>query len=275
MIRESVAAGLLYPEDPDTLHASIRSLLQSTTVERNDARAIISPNGKWKDTGPYCAAAMKAAASREPELIILIATPNDDIGPRILLPESDVFTTPIGPIPVATEVISDLADSSTRFVYDEIAHLGDDGIEVQLPYIRYLFAGVPIVPLFVGRIPEDLVRVAVTALELAARGRRTLYVASANLSTLTTPGLSDYQSRTVFHWLVSNDSTDLTGLLEELSEPPRSIGALSVVRYCCRRLSAPSLISRGIMETVGDNSAYRVEYGALAYYPADNETSQD
>ncbi|MDR0708557.1 MAG: AmmeMemoRadiSam system protein B, partial [Spirochaetaceae bacterium] len=96
--------------------------------------------------------------------------------------------TPIGELPVDFELGLELASCSTSFIINDIPHLGEHTIEVQLPFVKHCFPEASIVPVLMGSNPGAsrlaLISGLAQALKLVFESRlaSTLFVISTNVS---------------------------------------------------------------------------------------------
>jgi AmmeMemoRadiSam system protein B len=83
-------------------------------------------------------------------------------------------------------------DCGTFYEVNDIPHLEEHGIEVQLPFARHLHPGAKIVPILVGRTTMAVVKSLATGLRLVFGKTRakTLFVVSSDLAFAPTPAES-------------------------------------------------------------------------------------
>lgn len=265
MRREPIAEGIFYPDSAAALRRTIRTALADATAPRADANLIVAPHGPIDYTQRYVAAAMRAAAMTKPEVIVVIGPVGVEADQRVLLPESDLFGTPLGDLRVDVAMVHDLLELGTHIVHDEIAHLRDHTIEVQLPWLRVLFDGSRIVPILTGRLTPRLARATATAIRLATHGRRFLTVVSANLSSYGSVEQSLLQSRRVVNALCTHDSRTIFEVLASIEPRPSGTDALALGHILATGCQV-ELLQRGNVEIESDEGVRAVECGAIAYY---------
>jgi AmmeMemoRadiSam system protein B len=182
-LREATVAGIFYPDDPEELRTRIASLLAAAAPPVSGARAIISPHAGLDYSGDLAALAWKATAGRTPRTVVIMAPFHRAEDSLVYLPESDSFDTPLGPVPVDRALVEELRDCSTVFAENDIPHFEEHGIEVQLPFLRYLFPDAKLVPILMGRPNAAMMKAVGVALGLvfAPLADSTLIVLSTNL----------------------------------------------------------------------------------------------
>ena len=150
MVREAMVEGIFYPADRPELIATIQALLANSRILPGKSRLIVSPHGSFEFSGAIMADAYKAVSACQPQRILVIGPCFHKKTSSIYLPESGLFRTPLDESPVDQQFIDALLDTSTVIVQNDLPHLEEHSIEVQLPFIQYLFPQVPIVPILLG-----------------------------------------------------------------------------------------------------------------------------
>lgn len=182
-IRPSALAGKWYDANPAKLSKSIASYLEeapTSPASVKNIRAIVVPHAGHFWSGPTAAAAYKALDPQAFDRVFILC-PNHRVpvrGPVSV--SSDGFETPLGVLPVDTELIEKWrTDGIIRI--DDGAHRLEHAIEIQLPFVQQVFASrVPtLVPVIVGELTTDEVHAFANALK-AALGPRDLLIISSD-----------------------------------------------------------------------------------------------
>jgi AmmeMemoRadiSam system protein B len=181
--REPVVAGLFYPEGSVELRALVGQLFEKADTPSGSAFALISPHAAFEKAGLCCAHAFKAASARTIRRVFLLGPVHREPEDALFLPESSYFRTPLGECEVDVSAVDTLLSCSTRFLVNDIPHLEEHCLEVQLPFIQVLFPDASIVPILVGKPSRANTRLLSQAVHVAqaGRGAETLVVATANL----------------------------------------------------------------------------------------------
>src|SRR5208283_5331071 len=149
-IRPPLVDGLFYPARREALAAQIDELLARSATPRGARFAIISPHAGYEFAGGVMASAFRAIADRPVQTAVLIGPVHRDPDNTISLPESTAFSTPLGPVPVDGEAVSALLASHPLYRRNDIPHLEEHCLELQVPFLARMFPGVAIVPILVG-----------------------------------------------------------------------------------------------------------------------------
>jgi hypothetical protein len=186
--RPSIVDGLFYPGKPDALAASVDGLLARSPVPEGSRFAVISPHAGYEYAGEVMAAAFRAVARRPVRTAVIIGPVHRDHEDGIFLPESKVFSTPLGDIPVDAEAAEALLASDPLFRRVDIPHLEEHCLELQIPFLARLFPGLSIVPLLVGSNGAKTAASLTRSLRLTfgARAEYTVFVVTANMASYMT-----------------------------------------------------------------------------------------
>ncbi len=188
----STAAG----DDPAVAKAAIAELLAKAEDPELDGEllGIVAPHLDYGRGGATYAAAYKSFADGvKVDRIVILGTNHFGAGDGVVMSRFG-FQTPFGIFNADLPVIDALAATlGSRLFKDEIDHLGEHSVQIQLPWIHHIFGNVPIVAALVPNpcvpmLADDGARVSfeefVPALRaaLANAPGRTLVIASADLS---------------------------------------------------------------------------------------------
>jgi AmmeMemoRadiSam system protein B len=216
-IRRAAVAGTWYPGTAGALTREVDAYLDAAGPgPGGDVDAIVAPHAGLMFSGPVGAHAYKAAATGVYEAIVLVG-PSHFVGfeGAAVYPEG-AFQTPLGPAAIDSRLASRLAEADVVRVLPS-AHEREHSLEMQLPFVRRLFPDVPIVPILMGYQHRATIESLAAALADGLGGRRTLLVASTDLShyfDAATAAILDGRVR------VSVDRFDPEGLLALMEQYP-------------------------------------------------------
>ena len=153
-VRSASHAGSWYTNVSQTLTEQLTSWLAaaSRTIER--AKAVICPHAGYSYSGPTAAWAYKHLNSEGTRRVVLLGPSHHVYIEGCALPCAATYQTPIGDIPIDQETVSALRQSR---LYQELtpdAEEEEHSLEMQLPYIRQVYAGkdITLVPIMVGQL---------------------------------------------------------------------------------------------------------------------------
>jgi AmmeMemoRadiSam system protein B len=183
-IRQPAVAGMFYPADKQSLQDDVQQYLQQSNQAHIDPtiipKGIIVPHAGYIYSGAIAASAYKLILPLKDKInrVVLLGPSHRVAFSGLAVPESDVFNTPLGTIPVDQEAIKLLA-SLTQVTTSEQAHQEEHSLEVQLPFLQEILADFTLVPLVVGDCERHDVAEVINALY---GDEHTLIVISTDLS---------------------------------------------------------------------------------------------
>ena len=199
--RPMALADQAYPADPDALRRMLQGYLNDvddTPPPLASGPGLFSPHIDYARGGPVYAAVWKQAAqlARDAELVVLLATDHASGESNITLTRQH-YATPFGVLPTAVDVVDALAKTLGEQVAfaDELHHRGEHSIELVAVWLHYMRGERPcaLVPILCGSLSrfvqgagdlenDPMLKAVLDTLRQATRGRRTLVVASGDMS---------------------------------------------------------------------------------------------
>jgi AmmeMemoRadiSam system protein B len=175
---------MFYPEDREETFEYIKSLGMEKGGGGN-AGAIIAPHGAWGLSGTLAANAFSAAIGRDVSRVVIMGPVHDRREDGVFLSNSHSFHTPLGNLPVDTDMCEELEFYGNYFDMNDIPHLGEHSIEILLPFVKYCFPHASIVPVLMGRPSLEYIGDLAQALKTVIGPvlDETLIVVSCNLSS--------------------------------------------------------------------------------------------
>ncbi len=185
-VREPSVSGMFYPDDPKILRKDIGNYLKAAAIEplSSDIRAVISPHAGYIYSGQVAAYGYKAVSARTFDTVIVLAPSHRAYFQGIAIWDEGMFKTPLGNIGIDTGSAAALLGSSNVFRANRDVHKGEHSLEVQLPFLQYIFKDFLLLPLLVGAAGEGIYEDAAETLAqvILASEKRFLVIASTDLS---------------------------------------------------------------------------------------------
>lgn len=191
-IREPAVAGMFYPARVEELENQLKKLFDAAgNVEKiENAFGIVAPHAGYAYSGKTAAFGYAATSSKKYETVIVISPSHREYFPGISVFAGDAYKTPLGIIPVNKEMRSKLTEETKSIFLGLEGHRTEHALEVQLPFLQYLFKDFSIVPIVIG----DQGKVFVNELSEKLKDvvdDKTLVVASSDLSHFYTKQEAD------------------------------------------------------------------------------------
>jgi len=182
-IRRAAVAGSWYPGSATALATTVDHQLSAAAGPIDgDLVALIAPHAGLKYSGPVAAHAYAQLRDRTFDLVILVG-PSHFVGfDGVAVYASGGFETPLGILKVDAGAADALMRSTDIVRDDSTAHAREHSLEMQLPFVQRVAPHVDILPLLMGFQTAETGRELGDALASVGGGRRTLLVASTDLS---------------------------------------------------------------------------------------------
>jgi len=181
-VRNPAVAGAFYPYDPERLRSIIRQFLEKADVRKNNVIGLLSPHAGYTYCGKTAAAVYKTIANKF-ETAVILGSNHTGIGGVATCLGS--WKTPLGLVETDQELFNDLIKDSI-ITNDPRPHSREHSIEVQLPWLQYLFENFKIVPIVINPAYFDVKssseignKIAEVAKKL---GKKILVIASSDLT---------------------------------------------------------------------------------------------
>lgn len=157
LIRSALLPGIFYPADPEQLKSEVRMLAMQTEQMPHSGCAIISPHGSFRYSGLLAAKAWGSLVGANPSIIILAGPAHLPYEEGVFLPESSQFDIPGAVLNVDVSFAEYLLARIPDLKKNDLVHLEEHSIEMQLPFAEHFFPGVPILPFIVSGRDEKTV----------------------------------------------------------------------------------------------------------------------
>lgn len=182
MIRKPAVAGYFYPERAGKLRAMMETMVDPR-AEKEKARAVVSPHAGYVYSGPVAGAVFSSVVL--PDLFVMLGPSHRGTRSLFAIAGKGVWQTPLGEIPVQSELAKLIMSHSALIEEEESAHALEHSLEVQLPFIQYFKKDFAIVPVCISYQAtfEDLDELAGAVVAgLREYGQESLIVASTDMS---------------------------------------------------------------------------------------------
>jgi len=164
-VRPMIAAGSYYPADSASLNTMLKGLFARAEVLKthDEVLGVLAPHAGYAYSGVVAASAVNQVdAFRSYETIFLLGTSHHETYPGASVYIGKAYQTPLGQVPVNTQVVDTLLAGSSLFQFRQQAHDKEHSLEVLLPFLQHkLKQPFSIVPILVGaRDLRDLQKIA-------------------------------------------------------------------------------------------------------------------
>lgn len=183
-VRSPVFAGQFYPADSAKLTNVIEAFLaDAKPATDSHAVAIIVPHAGYIFSGQIAADGYNQVRGNRYDLIVVLGTNHSAAGfTGIAVYPKGAFATPIGAAVVDDSAAEELVSEYPEATTDIAVHEKEHSIEVQIPFIKYLFPQAKILPIIVSDPGMDACVKFGRSLGRILKDKRALIVASSDLS---------------------------------------------------------------------------------------------
>ena len=269
MIRPPAVAGQFYPATSAEVDEALDKIIQPASSKRR-AIAIVCPHAGWMYSGHT--AGLLYSSVEIPDRVILVGPNHHNVGSRYAIYSAGAWHTPVGDVPVAEPLASDLLDSCDLFAEDARSHAQEHSLEVQLPMLLRANPNVRIVPLMIGgNWPEsggrrDLQEIG-TAIAQVVRsyGRPVLLLASTDLNHYESQETAKIKDKLVLDAVVNLDYEALMDRVISVEVSMCGVASTYVVLCAAEKLGAKhaELLEYRTSGDVSGDFTSVVGYGAV------------
>ncbi|HMK94264.1 MAG TPA: AmmeMemoRadiSam system protein B [Candidatus Limnocylindrales bacterium] len=194
-IRRPTVAGQFYESDAEALRAQIRNCflnkigpqklpeINMHSSPRNIV-GMICPHAGYVYSGPVAASAYyELAQDGKPDTVVLMGPNHTGYGSALAMMRQGGWQTPLGSVEIDTELADQITHETNIIDVDEFAHRYEHSIEVQLPFLQFLYGNTfKIVPIcFLMQDYDSAVEVG-RALDEALDATNTVVIASSDMT---------------------------------------------------------------------------------------------
>jgi AmmeMemoRadiSam system protein B len=194
-IRRPTVASQFYESDAEALKAQISSCFLDRLGPQKLHRVnfhshprsvvgLICPHAGYRYSGPVAAHGFyELALDGKPDSVVLLGPNHTGFGSALSLMREGIWRTPLGDVEVDSKLADNILHETQIVDVDEVAHRFEHSIEVQLPFLQFLYGNeFKIVPIsFLMQDYDSAIEVG-RALVEALDATNTVVVASSDLT---------------------------------------------------------------------------------------------
>jgi AmmeMemoRadiSam system protein B len=183
-VRTSPIAGTWYPGDPASINAEVDEYLAGAgrSAPPGGLVGLISPHAGLRYSGPVAAHAYALLRGRTGLTAVLVGPSHKMHFDGVAVAAHGAFETPLGRVPIDEEIAGRLVAHGGKILDDMRPHRQEHSLEMQLPFLQHIVAGLRIVPVLMGSQVRGEAEMLAQALVGALEGSDALLIASSDLS---------------------------------------------------------------------------------------------
>ncbi len=257
MVRQPVVAGMFYESTAGRLRAEIQQLMPSAPVSTRQALGVMVPHAGYIYSG-HTAAAVYARLCPA-DVYVLLGPNHTGHGKAVAISAAEAWQTPLGQVQVEQSMVRTILNINSEVQLDELAHLQEHSLEVQLPFLQMPGRPITIIPIVLGTQRIQTLEALGKSLAqcLQASNKKCLIIASSDMNH--------------FESLERTRQLDESALQHVLERDP--IGLLETVRK--KNISmcgaGPTAVMLFAAREMGAQEAELVEYTTSADFSGDKD----
>ena len=225
-IRPPAVAGSFYPSDAEELSQIIEDCFLSNPLGpkriKSPSPSLVggmAPHAGYMYSGP-CAAHLYVCLDNSVGRVILLGVNHWGKGHRAALSPWDAWQTPLGAVPVDQKLNDFLATRISFLKNDELAHLQEHSIEVQLPFLQRVVSDFTFAPISLSYLSvEECAKLGTAIAEVCdaepRSERRTIILASSDLNHYLSPEETDELDGLALEKVLALDPAGLLNVVEK------------------------------------------------------------
>jgi len=270
--RKPVVAGAFYAGTPEKLRRQIEwcckhelgtgIVPQVNEMGPREIVALVVPHAGYAYSGPVAAHAYKELAEDGVFDTAVILGPNHTgYGSPVSVWAGSSWETPLGEVKINGELAHEILGGVIKV--DEMAHLYEHSIEVQLPWLQYLYREVKIVPIVM--MAQDIETARAVGETISKTGNNIVIVASSDFTHYEPHSIAEEKDKSMIEAIVNLDEEMLYERREALGCTMCGYGPVAAAIVAAREMKAnkSKLLKYATSgDTTGDFSAV-VGYGSI------------
>ena len=276
-VRRPAVMGQFYPGSIKELRNNIEECFLHpigpgqfpSNSEKEKIFGAIVPHAGYTYSGPVAANAYYALASSDiPETVIIFGPNHWGIGSSVAVAHQSSWETPFGKLEVDSDAAKELVKFSMIADQDNSAHIQDHCLEVQLPFLQYIYGNdFKILPIIMA-IQDRTTSVELgNAIVEVAKSRKTQILASSDFTHYEPHNSAIMKDSKLINAILSLNISDYYGILDRLQVSACGYGAISTIMTAVKKLGAKEgrLLKYATSGDVAGDKSSVVGYSAIIF----------
>jgi AmmeMemoRadiSam system protein B len=167
-------------------------------------------------SGPAAAHSYLALAEQEkPDSVVVLGPNHTGWGTPVSIMGEGIWETPLGRVKLDSELARAIIDTAGVIDYDETAFLREHSVEVQVPFLQYIYGEFKLVPICMGYQDLETSREVGEAIHRATEGRDILVVASTDLTHQEPQASANKKDKMIIDAILAMDEERLQRVVHE------------------------------------------------------------
>ncbi|MEB3860291.1 MAG: AmmeMemoRadiSam system protein B [Desulfurococcales archaeon] len=278
-------AGTFYPANREELVEALEAsfnhplgpgrLPREATRKRDGERVLgyLVPHAGYMYSGPVAAHAyldMAVSIPERPDAVVIVGPNHTMLGLRASVYKEGYWETPLGLAEVDSELAKLIVAGSRFFAFDETAHMYEHSVEVQVPFLQYIYGeDVRIVPIVIGLQTLEVARDLANAVNkvISEHGARILYVATTDFNHYESHEITVEKDRRALEKILELDAEALYDVVEKVPVTMCGPAPAASLIYLAREVGAPKpiLLKHATSGDVTGEKGWTVGYASIKF----------
>ncbi|MFQ5887790.1 MAG: MEMO1 family protein [Candidatus Hydrothermarchaeales archaeon] len=245
MVRSPSVAGQFYRSDLKGLKKQVKSMflhdlgpgkLPEKGEGERDIVACVVPHAGYMYSGPAAAHVyFQLAKQKKPETIIILGPNHRGYGSAIATTK-EPWTTPLGTVNIDEDVADSLWKGCDIVDMDELAHRYEHSLEVQIPFLQYIYGDFKFVPIVMGI--QDLKMASEIANCLSKIRKDILVIASSDFTHYESSKEAEHKDKKALNAILDLDEKRFINTVYDLNISICGYGPITVAISVAKKLGA-------------------------------------
>ncbi len=237
MIREPAVSGQFYPGTQSSLQKEISKYVEKDAKKEN-ARGVMSPHAGYMYSGPVAGATL---CRIQPAKTFIILGPNHTgLGKPFSIMKAGQWRTPLGEVKIDEKLSNAIMEESKFVLEDDSAHIYEHSIEVQLPFLQYLFKDFMLVPIVVSHAESSTYISIGEAIAEAIKKTNadSVIIASSDMTHYEPQAQAQKNDKEAIDAILKLDVKKFLDTVAKLDISMCGYGPVSIMMSACRKLGS-------------------------------------
>jgi len=278
-LRYPAVAGSWYAGTPNSLRKQIEqlflhrlgpgSLPQVISAGPRSIVGLVVPHAGYMASGPVAAHAYHhLAEDGKPDVVVIFGPNHTGHGSALSIMNEGAWRTPLGDVEVDTETADKILQASSIIDVDDRAHVYEHSIELQLPFLQYLYGSeLKFVPICFMMQDLESSREVGKAVASALKGKNELVIASSDMTHYEPQERAEKKDRMAIDAALELDEERYYNTVESYGISTCGYGPVIAAITAAKELGAKKaeLLSYGTSGDVLGNRSAVVGYASIAF----------
>jgi AmmeMemoRadiSam system protein B len=217
-IRRPAVAGAFYAASPEKLRQQIIDCFNHTlgpgrvpeSIHSKGALSVVCPHAGYMYSGPAASHSYLALGEQpKPDTVVVIGPNHTGWGTPVSVMSEGIWRTPLGDLSIDSDLASKIIEISGTAKSDESAFIREHSVEVQLPFLQFIYNDFKFVPICMGYQDLETSRELGQAIYEASKNKNIVIVASSDLTHQEPKASANKQDKYVLDAIRAMDEKQL------------------------------------------------------------------